>query len=138
LILAYYCQNFQLKKSRPSFIPGILWLVLVTILLLLPGSAFPQNNWFGKIWFDKWVHIGLFAVMVACWCWALLRYPFNRTQLINAFIAMAICWLAYGIGMEFVQKYFVVNRSFDIGDIVADGIRCLAGWLFSKLRYIKK
>ena len=37
----------------------------------------------------------------------------------------------YGIAMEFVQKYFVPFRSFDLGDIIADGVGCLAGFFYS-------
>ena len=40
--------------------------------------------------------------------------------------------------MEFVQKYFVAFRSFDPGDIVADGIGSLIGYFFAARRYIKK
>lgn len=127
-----------MKKIRPSFIPGILWFALVTFLLTLPGSAIPKEDWLGKIWFDKWVHIGLFAVMVVLWCWALLRTQSKNGNLFKAFLFCAILWFAYGIGMEFVQKYFVSNRSFDEGDIIADGLGCLAGLMFSRRRYIKK
>ena len=127
-----------MKKLRPSFVPGILWLLLVTFLLTLPGSAIPQEDWLGKIWFDKWVHVGLFAIMVTLWCWGLLRMYSPASQLRKAFFICGLLWLGYGIGMEFVQKYFVSNRSFDIGDIIADGIGCAAGWFFSSRRYIKK
>jgi VanZ family protein len=40
--------------------------------------------------------------------------------------------------MEFVQKYFVSNRSFDIGDILADGVGSFLGSAFSIRKYIKK
>ncbi len=40
--------------------------------------------------------------------------------------------------MEFIQKYFIPNRSFDIGDIIADGIGSAAGLLISLRMYIKK
>jgi hypothetical protein len=40
--------------------------------------------------------------------------------------------------MEFVQKHFVTNRSFDIGDIAADAIGSIIGLFFSLGRYIKK
>ena len=39
--------------------------------------------------------------------------------------------------MEFIQKYFIPNRSFDVGDIVADGVGCAAGLLISLRLYIK-
>lgn len=51
---------------------------------------------------------------------------------------IAIIAFLYGIGMEFVQRYLVLNRSFDGGDIIADGIGALAGYLFSSRTYIKK
>lgn len=137
-ILPYYCENFLLKKIRPSFLPGIIWLVIVTILLIIPGSAFPQENWLSRIWFDKWVHVGLFAIMVTLWCWASLRFEFETAKLQKAFMIIVFACLVYGIGMEFVQKHLVVNRSFDNGDIIADGIGCALGWLISSRRYIKK
>jgi VanZ family protein len=39
--------------------------------------------------------------------------------------------------MEFIQKYFIPNRSFDVGDIIADGIGCIIGGIVAG-RYIKK
>ena len=126
-----------MKKIKPSFIFPICWLLISTVLLTLPGSAFPKENWLGKIWFDKWVHVGMFSIMVFLWCWAMLRIELDKTKLKKKFILIAIVWLAYGIGMEFVQKYFVINRSFDIGDILADGIGCAIGLIYSMSRYIK-
>ena len=101
----------------------------------MPGSAFPQETWYSRIWLDKWVHIGLFAVLVICWCWALKGRPTGKQQL---FMWMAIIAFLYGIGMEFVQKFWVPNRSFDPGDVVADGVGAVAGVWFSWKRYIKK
>ena len=46
--------------------------------------------------------------------------------------------LIYGIGMEFVQRYLINNRSFDEGDIVADAVGCALGVFFSRKRFIKK
>ena len=127
-----------MKKIKPSFVYPILWLIISTLLLTIPGKAFPKENWLEKIWFDKWVHIGMFAIMVFLWCWAFLRINLNKKKLIKAFILIAVLWLSYGIGMEFVQKYLVVNRSFDSGDIIADGVGCLAGLIYSNWRLISK
>lgn len=129
---------YALKKIKPSFFYPVIWLIISIILLTIPGTAFPKENWLEKIWFDKWVHIGMFAIMVFLWCWALLRMTLAKVKLKNAFILSAILCLVYGIGMEFVQKYFVVNRSFDNGDIIADGVGCLAGLYYSTSRFITK
>jgi len=79
----------------------------------------------------------MFSIMVFLWCWATLRLHFDKVKLKRVFITIGIIWLAYGTGMEFVQKYFVSNRSFDIGDIIADGTGCLLGFIYSTNRYIK-
>ncbi|MBL7721584.1 MAG: VanZ family protein [Chitinophagaceae bacterium] len=116
---------------RPSILPAIGWLIICTVLLVLSGSAFPEEDWLSKIWFDKWVHIGLFTIMVVLWCWGFQK------KLKEKYILVTAAVLAYGIAMEFVQQHFIVNRSFDIGDIVADAVGCLIGHWFSH-RYIKK
>jgi hypothetical protein len=128
---------FHLRKTILSVGPGILWLIISTILLTIPGNNFPKENVLDKIWFDKWVHIGMFAIMVVLWCWALKRTRKESSQLKKIFIVISILAWGYGIGMEFVQRYWVTNRSFDLGDIAADGIGCIAGFFYSVRRYIK-
>ena len=60
------------------------------------------------------------------------------TALWRRFTYTAIATFVYGIIMEYVQRDFIPNRSFDSGDILADGVGSLAGLLFSRFRYIKK
>ena len=127
-----------MKKIKPSFIPAISWFIISVVLLTIPGSAFPKENWLDKIWFDKWVHIGMFAIMVSLWCWAMLKIYSANTRLRTVFILIGLLSLSYGVGMEFVQKYFINNRSFDEGDIIADAVGCSLGVFFSLKRYIKK
>lgn len=127
----------MLRKIRPSFLPAIAWLIISTVLLTLPGSAFPSESWLDKIYFDKWVHIGMFCVMTVSWCWACTRFTMTIAQQQKTFIWIAVASLAYGVGMEFVQRYLVINRSFDGNDIIADAAGCVLGFWFSN-RYIKK
>jgi len=127
-------------KIKPSLLPGITWFIISTILLTLPGSALPKENWLDKIWFDKWVHIGLFGIMVFLFGWGLLKKTHDNRQLKKSFLSIASSCLIYGIIMEFVQNNFIPNRSFDYGDIAADFVGCLAGWwLVNKVasHYIK-
>lgn len=42
--------------------------------------------------------------------------------------------IGYGIAMEFVQKYWVINRSFEKMDILADSVGCLLALAFSYFR----
>jgi VanZ family protein len=45
--------------------------------------------------------------------------------------------MIYGIGMEIVQHYFVPLRSFDYGDMIADGLGSTAGYFISANRFLK-
>jgi hypothetical protein len=114
-----------------SFWPARVWLILSTIALCLPGKALPSKDWFTIVQLDKWIHVGLFSVMIVLWCLPFLgrRSP---QQVGNLFAFISVVWLAYGVAMEFVQHYFISNRSFDTGDIAADAIGCLIGFLFVK------
>lgn len=123
-------------KRMLFFSPAIGWIVICTILLTLPGSSFPKEDWLDKIWFDKWVHIGLFAAIVVTWCWGVFKSGSkNQARL---FLQITLLAVLYGIVMEYVQKYLVVNRSFDRADIIADAAGAYVGYLFSRKVLIKK
>lgn len=119
-------------------LPGILWFILCTILFTLPGSSFPKEDWLDKIWFDKWVHIGLIGLLVLSWCWGMQKKLTNKQKLAVIFRWILLLAIAYGVGMEFVQKHLVANRSFDGGDIIADSAGAIIGYLYSSRVYIKK
>jgi len=128
-----------LKKGVRFLIPAFVWLITCTILLTLPASAFPSDNWYTKIpMWDKWIHIGLFSILSFLFCWGILKIGVREYNLKKNFIQTAICCLLYGILMELVQRYFIPNRSFDSGDILADGVGSAAGLIYSLKRYIKK
>ena len=125
-----------MKHKIISFLPASLWLITTFILLVLPGSDIPKASLFDLIYFDKWVHIGMFGILMLLWC-----YPFFKTNIasVNLFIIIATCIILYGIIMEFVQKFFAIDRSFDLFDLLADSAGCLLAlwWLTYRLRKIK-
>jgi VanZ family protein len=86
-----------------------------------------------KIQFDKWVHFVLFFVLVIAFC-----RLFRAKQSNKLFLWIAFLGLIYGVIMEFVQLYYIPYRSFDAGDIAADGLGCFAGYFFARKIYIKK
>jgi VanZ family protein len=127
-ISSYTCKQIpQLRKIWPLLF-ALAWFVLTTILLCLPGSALPKENWFEKIWLDKWIHIALFGMLAFSWCRAATT---EQLRTIPLFVQIAFYCLLYGIVMEFVQKFFIPNRSFDVGDIFADGVGSILGSVLS-------
>ena len=128
-----------MKNPRLPLFAAISWFLISLVLFTLPGTAFPRENWLNKIWFDKWVHIGIFVSLTALWSFALYRLAKegDKASLRRQFILIALLGIVYGTSIEFIQKYFVAFRSFDIGDIIADGMGCAAGYLFSVKRLLK-
>jgi len=130
----YTCTKSALKNYRLFWL-ALVWFIILTILLTLPGSSLPKEDWLDKIWFDKWVHIFLFAILALLFCRSFKNFSGKKLRL---FLVIIIGCFFYGIIMEFVQKYFIPGRSFDIGDILADGIGSIIGGFIAARTYIKK
>jgi VanZ family protein len=54
------------------------------------------------------------------------------------FIIIAVVSLLYGIVMEIIQEQFIPNRSFEIADILSDGVGSFIGYIIAVRKYIKK
>lgn len=102
---------------------AISWLLIMSVLFVLPGSALPKEHWLDTIHFDKIVHIGLFAVLIFLW-----KSSFNRNSA-NYNWMLLLSALLYGLLVEFVQLNWVPNRSFDLYDVVADMSGSVVGLL---------
>lgn len=111
--------NFIARHAKTA---ALLWLLFITVLFLLPGSAFPKDNWLQDVHFDKWMHFSFFALLLFLWRFYLADGLKN-----DGWILFAA--LGYGVGVEFVQHFLVANRSFDGGDVVADMAGAVAGLL---------
>lgn len=124
-----------MQQKRLSFFIAIAWLLIVTLLLCTPGTEFPKITWKDKIFLDKWIHAGLFVILVIAWCWVYAKRPgINKKKV---FIKIALWVFLYGIVTELVQEYFVPFRSFEIPDIIADGVGSVAGYIISIKRFNK-
>jgi len=114
------------------FIPALLWWLLSFWLLTLPGSEVPSYPWMGNLQIDKLVHIILFAIFCCLFYWPLVNTSVTRISRMRWLVTVAVVGAGYGIAMEFVQKYYVINRAFEYGDILADLGGCLLGWWLGK------
>ncbi len=124
-----------MRITIKSFWPAIIWLIFSSIAFCLPGSALPKNDWFQIVQLDKWIHVGLFSVMIFLWCVPLFHRSHMNLSLTKLFLWIAIAFFCYGIAMEFIQHFFVSNRSFDMGDIAADAAGCLIGLFFVRWQW---
>lgn len=109
------------------YLPAMGWIILILFLCTLPGSAIPSMSMFDKLHVDKIVHFVLFGGTVL-----LLAYGYYKQK--GAISGLALFSLVavvtlYGLAIEFIQKYLVANRSFDMYDLLADGLGAVAGAL---------
>lgn len=116
----------------------MLWLIILTVLHCLPGDEIPTGGLFNIPQLDKVVHFCLFMILVILSCRVIDRTAINPSRLKKIYLTIAISGLLYGIAMEFVQYYFIINRTFDIADMAADAVGSYGGFLFATKRYIKK
>lgn len=110
-----------LPKIHLLLLP-LSWTLLTIILLCLPGSVIPGAGIFilqEQQGLDKIVHFLLFGGIVLFWGLSLRKaYPQVRHFLIATLAALFS--IALGIMLEYVQRYFISNRTFDTRDVLAD------------------
>jgi hypothetical protein len=106
-----------------KFIPAILWFLLVFILICLPGQEFPEMDvwsaWLQKIYFDKWVHAGIFGVMMFLFAWPFKSADLQDEKKKSIYLLIALLTCIWGLVTECIQLY-VPFRSFDLLDWAAD------------------
>lgn len=120
------------------YLPALGWIILILFLCTLPGKAIPHTGFLDMVHIDKVAHFFLFGGMVL-----LLAYGYHRHHgHIGAGMLslIVLCVTAYGLAIEFIQKYLVANRSFDMWDLAADAAGAIAGALIFRFigkRFIK-
>ena len=122
-----------MKLSFKKFLPGIAWFFVVLVLICLPGKEIPKIGWLININFDKAVHIGIFGLVTVLFCWPFYRSDVTTTHRINYFIKIAIATSLWGLTTEFIQKFWIPGRSFDLLDWAADSLgAAIAFWFCQK------
>ena len=69
---------------------------------------------------DKIAHVIVFGVFVALWCLYFNTKNYSPKKRGVVFFFIFLIGMVNGIIVEYVQLYFIPNRSFDQGDIIAD------------------
>lgn len=128
----------NLRRYLSKIYVAVGWTLIIFILLALPGQMFPKEQGFKIPNFDKVVHAGIFTVFVLLWCFYYSTKQLPLQKLLRIFFYIFIIGASYGIGMEYVQKYFIPFRDFDTGDIISDLIGSGLGYGISNVRFIRE
>jgi len=105
--------------------------------MCLPGDDLPPTDWFHIIFLDKWLHAGVFGLLVFLFCLPFYQSFFSRRERKYYFIKIALIASIWGLIIEFIQKFFVHGRSFDLLDWAADSAGALLGFFICSYIFIK-
>jgi VanZ family protein len=131
-------QSPSKRSSLKRFIPGIAWFFLVLFLICLPGSEFPPvETWLDDIYFDKWVHTGLFCILTFLFIHPLTKLDLPIAVKKNTAIKIALATCVWALATEFIQKYFIPDRSFDMHDWASDSFGILIAFTWCWKKYLR-
>ncbi|MEO6637037.1 MAG: VanZ family protein [Ginsengibacter sp.] len=124
------------KIPFKKFLPGIAWFFIVLVLTCMPGNDVPKIGWLENLNFDKWVHAGMFGGLTFLFSFPFFKSGFSNIERLHYFIRIALAASIWGLAIEFIQKYFVISRDFDLLDWAADSVgAAIALWF---CRYCNK
>lgn len=124
-------KNLAIHITRKIWVP-ILWTAIILTLLCLPGTNLESvPKWWKFPGYDKVIHFGLFASFVGVWLFHLHHLKNEKPGTwINKIILLVVIGIAIGIATEYIQKYLIPFRSFDVYDIYADITGCLFAGIY--------
>ena len=124
------------KILRTSFV-AIAWTILIQVLLCLPGSTLPSGGVFNIPQLDKIVHTILFGGFTGFWCYYFYLKGTPPARCKTIFFIVYLLAAANGIVLEFIQRDYIPNRSFDEGDIIADVLAASIAYGICNIKLLK-
>jgi VanZ family protein len=108
---------------------SLLWALIILILCGIPGRDIPHISLLEFLSFDKFVHAGIFYVLILLTIRGfLLQTSFKKLQQSAKSIALVLC-IIYGGSLEIMQGTLLVGRTADVFDFLADSLGCILGLL---------
>lgn len=111
--------RFVKKLCTWKIIP-FAWTSVTIFLLCIPGSAIPSAGVLATEGIDKVVHAILFGGIVLLWAFNLYFRRNDKSKWQQIIVLLTLFSVGLGIGLEFLQRDYIPNRSFDGIDIIAD------------------
>ncbi len=125
--------------NRKYFYTAFAWFMIVLVLICLPGSDLPKpDNWMKILYLDKIIHTFLFGMLAYLFMRPMLFSEIRRERKKAWLIGIVIATSAWGITTEFIQKYLVTGRSFELADWIADSCGAVFAWIFAWKTQLKK
>lgn len=111
---------------------ALTYTLAMSIAQLLPVSGVSTLD---IPYLDKLVHVLLHFILVNLWLYFLFFNDGSHFYSKKVALALVLCFF-YGIVIEAFQHWFTLTRTFDLFDIIANGIGDLLGFL--SFRIVRK
>lgn len=95
-----------------------------------------EPGWFDIPHFDKMVHAGLFGGIVFWFCLPFKKAVAGREEKANWFIKITVATILWGIATEYMQRFFIVGRQFDLVDWAADSAGAVIAFFISRKLFL--
>lgn len=113
---------------------ALFWLLFIAAVCLIPGRNVPLSP---HVSFDKLFHTAIFGCLTFQMIIGLKKqYTFKRLRYHAAPISIVFS-IFYGLLMELLQGIILLDRSFEIMDVLANTIGVMGGWLLFTLIFLK-
>lgn len=107
---------------------ALLWALVILVLCVLPGRDIPSFWWAEVLSVDKWVHAGMFCVLVLLLTRGLRAHHGTFDPRSRRMLWWMLACIAYGGALEIVQGALLPDRSADMLDFLANALGCGLGW----------
>lgn len=120
-----------------AFYPAGIWGIFIVTLSLTPGNLINKLHWSEFFTYDKLGHAAFYAVFTVLMIRGYARLKGDP----KGFDLLKSCLIPVIVGalMEIIQAREIIGRHFDVFDLIANIIGCLAGlciyFLLKKLDY---
>lgn len=116
------------KVNHLWYLPACLWALVILYLSTGPSSDYPPWLIFGIIPFDKAGHFGAYAIFTITLAVPLFKqYPVTSFRYKVSLYAIGLPVL-YGLIMELLQGFVIMDRNLEFYDLVADAVGSLVGF----------
>lgn len=115
-------------------LPSVLWTILVVVVSIAPSSSVELSEI--KIAnLDKIAHFILYTLLSFFWTVGLKRQNINLRLRSRAYVVVVLGGFVLGLVLEIIQHFFTLSRSFEVLDLIANGIGCIFGVIIFKIVY---
>lgn len=108
---------------------AVSWTIFILIIVLLPASLFDsEKSNLNLPYFDKFIHLFLFAVFSWLWLNASTK-TYYKSPPKNIFLKILILGTIFGISTELFQSINLIGRNKSCFDVIANILGILIGML---------